>query len=144
MMQFKFGYNSWHGYYVTANRTKEIVLLKLLLCNCQICQYISPNQHQHFILYGMSLRYSYTVYTRALLEMMCYYNIIAKALVASFLMIVYQQTSVCVWTIQHCSKIIIITSTSWCISLSKNQALVCVITLSKTTTGIIVQWKLIV
>jgi len=34
--------------------------------------------------------------------------------------------------------------TSWCVSLSKNQALVCVITLSKTTTGIIVQWKLII
>jgi len=34
--------------------------------------------------------------------------------------------------------------TSWCISLSKNQALVCVITLSKTTTDIIVQWNLIV
>jgi len=35
--------------------------------------------------------------------------------------------------------------TSWCIFLSKNQVLVCVITLSKTVTGIIpvVQWKLI-
>jgi len=33
--------------------------------------------------------------------------------------------------------------TNWCISLSKNknQALVCVITLSITTTGIIVQWN---
>jgi len=34
--------------------------------------------------------------------------------------------------------------TSWCISLSKNQALVSVITLYyKNTTGILVQWKLI-
>jgi len=36
--------------------------------------------------------------------------------------------------------------TSWWISLSKNQVLVCYYntsTLSKTTTGIIVQWKLI-
>jgi len=38
-----------------------------------------------------------------------------------------------------------VVETSWCISLSKNQALVCIITLSKTTTGIyIVQWKLII